>query len=121
MATFAEDTLERATLDWLRQLGCRLLFGPDLAPDQPGAKRSSFSETLLPDLLRQQLIRLNPNVDSAALEEALRRITVPDHVSSIANNRALHRIQSEGIAVESRRDDGSIGAEIVRVIDFDNP
>src|SRR5438552_13275489 len=121
MATFAEETVERAALDWLRQLGCRLLFGPDLAPDQPGAKRSSFSETFLPYIVRQQLIRLNPNVDTAALEGALRKITVPDHVSSIANNRAFHRMLVDGIAVESRRNDGSVGTEIVQVIDFENP
>jgi type I restriction enzyme R subunit len=121
MATFLEDTVERAALDWLRQLGFRLLFGPDLAPDLPGAKRLAFSQSFLPGLIRQQLVRLNPSLDSEALEEAFRKITVPDHVSLIANNRAFHRMLVDGIAVECRRADGSIGADVVRVIDFENP
>jgi type I restriction enzyme R subunit len=36
-------------------------------------------------------------------------------------SRILHRLLVDGIAIECRRDDGSTGAEIVRVIDFENP
>ena len=53
-----------------------------------------------------------------ALDEAFRKITIPQHPSLIASNRAFHRLLVDGIAVECRRKDGSIGAEIVRLIDF---
>jgi type I restriction enzyme R subunit len=46
---------------------------------------------------------------------------VPQHPSLIANNRAFHRMLIDGITVECRRKDGSIGAEIVRLMDFDDP
>ena len=55
------------------------------------------------------------------MDEAFRKVTVPQHPSLIANNRAFHRILVDGIAVECRRKDDSIGAEIVRLIDFDDP
>ena len=56
-----------------------------------------------------------------ALDEAFRKVTVPQHPSLIANNRAFHRMLMDGIAVECRRKDGTIGAEIVRLVDFDDP
>jgi type I restriction enzyme R subunit len=56
-----------------------------------------------------------------ALDEAFRKVTVQPHPSLIANNRMFHRMLVDGITVECRRKDGSIGAEIVRLIDFDDP
>jgi type I restriction enzyme R subunit len=58
---------------------------------------------------------------SEALQEAFRKVTFPQHPSLIANNRAFHRMLVDGIAVECRRKDGSIGAEIVHLIDFNDP
>ena len=54
-------------------------------------------------------------------EDSSSAVTVPQHPSLIANNRAFHRMLVDGIAVECRRKDDSIGAEIVRLIDFDDP
>src|SRR5207249_6381904 len=71
--------------------------------------------------LRAALRKLNPDLPPEALDEAFRKITVPQHLSLIANNRAFHRMLVDGIAVECRRKDDSIGAGIVRLIDFDDP
>src|SRR6266581_2980141 len=121
MSAFDEREVESAALQWFQDLDYRLLFGPDLAPDQPGSERSSFSQGVLARRLKDALRKLNPTLPKDALEEAFRKVTVPQHPSLIANNRAFHRMLVDGIAVECRRKDGSIGAEIVRLIDFDDP
>ena len=72
-------------------------------------------------ILRAALPKLNPTLPRDALDEAFRKVTVPQHPSLTPNNRAFHRMLVDGIAVECRRKDGSIGAEIVRLIDFDDP
>ncbi len=72
----------------------------------------------MPERLRAALRKLNPKLATEALDEAFRKITIPQHPSLIASNRAFHRMLVDGIAVECRRKDGSIGAEIVRLIDF---
>ena len=85
------------------------------------AERTAFGETVLPKRLRAALRKLNPTLPQDALDEAFRKVTVPQHPSLIANNRAFHRMLVDGIAVECRRKDDSIGAEIVRLIDYDDP
>src|SRR6266581_3788249 len=121
MSAFDEREVESAALQWFQDLDYRLLFGPDLAPDQPGSERSSFSQGVLAGRLKDALRKLNPTLPTEALDEAFRKVTVPQHPSLVANNRAFHRMLVDGIAVECRRKDDSIGAEIVRLIDFDDP
>jgi type I restriction enzyme R subunit len=71
--------------------------------------------------LRAALEALNPHVAAESLDEVIRQLTLVESPSLTVNNRSLHRLLVDGIAVECRREDGSIGAEIVRVIDFENP
>jgi len=115
---FSESTVEDAALGWFGDLDYAVLHGPEIAPGEAAAERSSFSEAFLPERLRAALRKLNPKLPAEALEDAFRKITLPQHPSLIANNRAFHRMLVDGIAVECRRKDGSIGAEIVRLIDF---
>jgi type I restriction enzyme R subunit len=120
-ANLVESDVELASLDWFQQLGYATIFGPHIAPTEPSAERTSFGETVLPARLRAALRKLNPSLPAEALDEAFRKVTVPQHPSLIANNRAFHRMLVDGIAVECRRKDGSIGGEIVRLIYFDDP
>ena len=39
--TLTEADVEAAALDWLAALGWRVAHGPDIAPDAPGAERTS--------------------------------------------------------------------------------
>ncbi len=116
-----EGTVEDAALSWLGELEYSILHGPEIAPGELAAERTSFCGTVLGERLRTTLRKLNPALPTEALDEAFRKVTVPQHPSLITNNRAFHRMLVDGIAVECRRKDDSIGAEIVRLIDFDDP
>jgi type I restriction enzyme R subunit len=121
MSTFTESVVEEASLSWLGELRYSVLHGPEIAPDEPVTERVSLAEGILPKRLRSALGRLNPNLPAEALDGVFRKLTLTESPSLIVNNRSLHRLLVDGIAVECRRDDGSTGAEIVRVIDFENP
>ncbi|MCK9356297.1 MAG: type I restriction endonuclease subunit R [Dehalococcoidia bacterium] len=123
MTPFNESNVEQAALDWLRGLGWQVLNGPDIAPEQPEAQRDSYGQVVLESHLRDALQSLNPGVPTSALEEAFHKLAVPDSVSLVANNHALHRMLIEGIAAavpaqETGR--SGRGHETVTAIDFDH-
>ena len=113
-----EADLEDAALTWLRELGYAVCFGPEIAPGEPAAERDDYGQVVLLGRLRDALARLNPRIPLEARDEALRQLLRADSPSALANNRAFHRRLVEGVAVEYRRPDGSIGGEQVRLVDF---
>jgi type I restriction enzyme R subunit len=102
---FTESHVEEAALSWLEGLGYSIAHGPEIAPDCLTAERAEFSDVILTERLRAALWKLNPNVPADAIEEAFRKLTVPESPSLIVNNRAFHRMMVEGISVDCRRDD----------------
>ena len=119
--SFTESVVEQAALAWFEALGYTIAHGPEIGCGQPGAERQDWAQVVLEDRLRQALQRLNPKVPASALEEAFRKLTRPSSPSLVVGNHAMHRMLVEGVAVEYPRADGSLGGDIVRVIDFDNP
>jgi type I restriction enzyme R subunit len=72
-----ENEVELAALDWLSQLGYSILHGPDIAPGEPAAERTSYADVVLDGRLRDALARLNATVarkPSDELDHAIRRI-----------------------------------------------
>ncbi len=123
MTAFTESTVEETALSWLKTLGYTILYGPDIAVGAPGAERSDpqYRDVVLAGRLRAALARLNPGLPAEALEDAFRKLLHVDAPSLIERNRALHRMLVDGVEVEYRRADGSIGGEPARVIDFETP
>ncbi len=119
--TFTESVIEQAALAWLESMGYLILAGLDIAPGELASERDNYGQVVLEYRLRQALARLNPQVPADALEEAFRKLTRPDTPSLVANNHALHKYLVEGVPVEYQRADGSIGGDLVRVFDYDEP
>ncbi len=118
---FAESELEEAALEWLDGVTYTIAHGAEIAPGEAKAERDDYHEVLLARRLRDALERLNPDLPSDLLDEAFRKLTRSESPSLIQNNRAFHRILTEGVTVEHRRDDGSIAGVQVRLLDFDEP
>ena len=118
---FSESVIEQAALAWLESLGYLILSGPEIAPEEPAAERDNYGQVVLEYRLRQALARLNPQVPTDALEEAFRKLTRPDSPSLVANNHVIHKYLVEGVPVEYQRADGSIGGDLVRVFNYDDP
>ena len=120
MAGVTESHVEDAALEWLSELGYAVLHGPKISPDSPTPERISYDEVLLTSRLRKALKRLNPHLPAETLEEVLHKVQQTDTPLLIEENRRLHRYLIEGVPVEIAREDGSIGGDVARLIDFVN-
>jgi type I restriction enzyme R subunit len=122
-AAFTESDVEDACLEWLQDLGYTILHGPEIAVGEPEAERRDpgFRDVVLEGRLQRALSRLNPDLPPDALEEAFRKLTRLDAPTLVERNHATHRMLVEGITVEYRREDGSVGGAQARVIDFNTP
>ena len=117
---FTENEVEDAALEWFSGLGYAVLHGPDISPDGPTPERVSYDQVVLTGRLRAALERLNPHLTPETLDEVRRKVNQAETPSLIEENRRLHRYLIEGVPVEVARDDGSIGGDTARLIDFDD-
>jgi len=101
-----ETQLEIATVDYLRDLGYDYIHGPQIAPDGESPEREDYGQVILIERLRRSLERINPHVPIEAIEEAVRIVVRTDSPSLIVNNRAFHRMLTDGVDV-TWRDNGS--------------
>lgn len=116
-----ESDVEELALAQLAALGYDCINGEDIAPEQPAAERTSFGEVILRGRLEEALRRLNPDVPQAAIEEALRKVTVPEGASLLQSNRAFHRMLRDGVEVEIAGKKGEVLTPRLRLVDFDDP
>jgi type I restriction enzyme R subunit len=115
-----EAAVEQATQDWFQSLGYSLLFGPSIAPGEPGAERNAWDQSFLASRLRDAIKRLNPNIPRDALDDAYRKVTTTHHPSLIANNRTFHKMLVDGVPVEYQKDGRTVHDQIW-LVDWTNP
>ena len=121
MTSFTESVVEEAALAWLESQGYAVAHGQDIAPGELAAERSDYGQVVLEGRLRQALAQLNPTLPVEALDDAFRKLLHPDGPTLETRNRAVHRYLVDGVTVEYKRDDGSIGGAQARVVDFVHP
>ena len=121
MPSFYESEVEEAALSWLSSLGWQTAYGPDIAPDTPGAERTDFTQVVLEERLRDALLNLNPDLPPSALETGLRQLINPVGPTLEARNRSFHHALTRGVTVPVRRPDGTTSGEPAAVVDFENP
>ncbi len=117
----AESHVEEAALAWLAELGYGTTNALTIGPDAATPERTSYGDVLLASRLRAALATLNPHLTAETLAEAMAKLTQTEAPSLVEENRRLHRYLVEGVPVEVRRADGSVGGEQVRLIDLDDP
>ena len=115
-ATFAEHLREQA------RLGERLcLERRDLRAGRHARARQTRREAVLTRDLRAALVRLNPDLPPAAIDDALRALTVHDFSRSmVQHNQDFYRLIRNGVPVSYRDAAGHLRDARARVIDFDN-
>ena len=117
-AKLLESDIENWAIELLQAQGYTYLAGSDIAPDAPDAERTRYDEVVLVARLRAAVRRINPQIPSAAQDEAIAqvlRIASPD---VLANNEAFHRLLTEGVPV-SVQVGGESRGDFVRLVDFD--
>jgi len=121
IAVMAESYVEDAVLEYLSELGYKVLFGPDTAPDGKTPERKSYSDVVLVKRLKRAVDRFNSEIPAEAREEAIRKLLRTESPQLVINNLSFHRMLANGIDVEYSRTDGSIAGDKVWLFDFENP
>lgn len=115
-----ESAIEEFAIDLLEQQGFKHIYGPDIAPDSETPERESFEDVILIDRLREAVARINPDIPQDCREDAIKQILRLNSPELITNNEAFHRVLTEGITVNVKRD-GVVRGDYVWLIDFMNP
>lgn len=122
-----EDDIEVAVLDKLSQpeFGYNLiacdptLKGRDSLND--GTGRTSKKLCVLPDILRESLIKINPHISEAVIDDVIKTLNRDFTGTDIlATNYDLYNKIRNQIKVKVRRN-GRDDFDFVKLIDFDNP
>jgi len=102
MSQLTEEAIEEMALDELRALGWQSAFGPDIAFDGQAPERdaaANYGDVVLVGRLREALVRINPGMSEAAIDEALRKVLTLDSPALIENNRRFHQMLTDGVDV----------------------
>ncbi len=120
MSLIDENMAEQAALDWFEELGYARVFGPDIAPGGPQQERESYKQVVPADRFMTALVRLNPHIPAAVLEDASRQVIHGNAAGLMQANRQFHRWLTDGVPVEINKDGETLG-DFVALIDFANP
>ncbi|MGB8953082.1 MAG: type I restriction endonuclease subunit R [Candidatus Aminicenantales bacterium] len=118
---YTEDTLsERPAIEQLRRLGYDYIPGEQLDPEyNEESERKSRKDVILVDRLRKKLAEINPHLNEASIDKAIRKITHIQAETILEANRIFHKSLISGISI-----DQDIGArrqkQTVNIIDFEN-
>ncbi|WP_282035008.1 type I restriction endonuclease subunit R [Metabacillus indicus] len=121
MFRFNEDELEQATLDWFEELNYEVAYGPDLSPGGDSIERKDFSIVILEGRLTDALSSINKGVSFQAIEDAVRKITIPQHPNLLLNNKAFQKMLTDGVDVEVREADGRNATKKLWLFNFQEP
>lgn len=117
--SITEDELEQLALDWFRELGYQVVFGPDIAPDGDSPERSSYKEVVLKNRLKRKIEEFNPDIPEEAREEALKKLLRFESQKLFKNNQEFHNHLINGIEVEYRKN-GRIKGDTVNILGKNN-
>ena len=119
MYQFLENDLEQASLEWLEEIGYEVHNGSDLASDGVNSEREDFSEVVLKNRLKFALQRIN-DVSDEVIDEAVRKITIPQNPQMLVNNRAFHKMVTDGVYIATREENRNVTKK-VWLFDFEHP
>ena len=105
MAKTTESIIEQNALQTLHNLGYQTAYGPDIAHGGKAPERdpaADYKDVVLLSRLRSSLERINPNLPEEALSQAISKVTQAQSPSLIENNRAFHKMLTDGVDVSWR-------------------
>lgn len=113
-----EEKLEDLCLEWFRDNGWDILYGPDIAHDGNNPMRKDYSQVLLESDLKAAFSRINTHLPSECYEQLLIKLKNPESLDMVTNNRSFHRYLLEGVPIEFKHD-GKLVHDHAFLVDFD--
>ena len=100
-----ETQLENLCLDWFAENGWEVVHGVDIAPDSSNPLRKDYKQVLIESDLQTAFERLNPHLPVGCFEQVLQKLSKPESLDLITNNRAFHHMLLEGVPVSYKKED----------------
>ena len=100
-----ETQLENLCLDWFLDNGWEVVHGVDIAPDSSNPLRKDYKQVLIESDLQTAFERLNPHLPVGCFEQVLQKLSKPESLDLITNNRAFHHMLLEGVPVSYKKED----------------
>lgn len=116
-----EAGLEHVVLEYLVSVGWKLVYGPDVAPGEPGAERADYRDVVLDGRMREALVRLNPELRADAIDSAMKTVLRAESQGVLAENWRAYQLLTQGVPVQYRASDGAIRDVRAHLVDWVNP
>ncbi|HEO1822601.1 type I restriction endonuclease subunit R [Acinetobacter baumannii] len=100
-----ETQLENLCLDWFSENGWEVVHGIDIAPDSSNPLRKDYKQVLIESDLHAAFERLNPHLPTSCFEQVWQKLSKPESLDLVINNRAFHRMLLEGVPVTYKKQD----------------
>lgn len=100
-----ETQLENLCLDWFLENGWEVVHGIDIAPDSSNPLRKDYKQVLIESDLHAAFERLNPHLPTSCFEQVWQKLSKPESLDLVINNRAFHRMLLEGVPVTYKKQD----------------
>jgi len=100
-----ETQLENLCLDWFAENGWEVVHGIDIAPDSSNPLRKDYKQVLIESDLHAAFERLNPHLPTSCFEQVWQKLSKPESLDLVINNRAFHRMLLEGVPVTYKKQD----------------
>ena len=100
-----ETQLENLCLDWFAENGWEVVHGVDIAPDSSNPLRKDYKQVLIESDLQTAFERLNPHLPMSCFEQVLQKLSKPESLDLVTNNRAFHHMLLEGVPVSYKKED----------------
>jgi type I restriction enzyme, R subunit len=120
MYNYLEEELEQAALEWFEEIGYEIAYGPEISPEGEYAEREDYSDVILEERLRDALYRINSDIPSVGIEEAIIKIKIPQNPGLIINNQEFQRMITDGVDI-SYQNGIEIKYDKVWIFDFEDP
>jgi len=99
-----ESNIEQLLIDLLIEQWYTYHLDRDIAPGSDNEMRTSFEEMILSPILKDSLKKLNPDADTALLDEAYRKITHLEWSDIVSKNENFHKLMRNGCTIERFKD-----------------
>ena len=120
-ALLTEANLEGLLLEFLAEEGWRVIYGPSIAPGEPGAERSDYRDAVLVGRLRSAIARLNPSLPTDAVGAAVKAVLRAESQVVMSENWRGYQLLTQGVPVEYRNSDGEIREVRAHLVDWEHP
>lgn len=114
-----ETQLENLCLDWFAENGWDVVHGVDIAPDSSNPLRKDYKQVLIEADLQAAFERLNHHLPVSCFEQVWQKLSKPESLDLVTNNRAFHRILLEGVPVSYKKGDDWINDHAF-LVDFNH-